>query len=329
MNALPIKNENGYFEIRMEAIGGMGANLAGKMLAEAAVIHMDLNGATFSSYGSEKTGTPLKAFVRLGPGDEEIAIGGPVVNPHILVIFHTILRDILPVTSGLIKDGIVIVNSTMTPAEAKEFFDLPGGHIYVLDCEKIVVEEKVKINTVMMGAITKVSTFIEPDAVKKAITKALGKFGEKTIQANIKGFERAMNEMQYEHFDWPEGMEGIPVASATQKIGYMNAPLGGAILNPGNTIDRDVSGSRAGWIPVWHEDECTHCGMCEVACPDFCFSFEKGVDKKGKEGMINLGIDYQFCKGCLKCVDVCPTDALTREKEADFDVNKIRRAKTF
>ncbi len=329
MNALPIKNEYGYFEIRMEAIGGMGANLAGKMLTEAAVIHMDLNGATFSSYGSEKTGTPLKAFVRLGPGDEEIAIGGPVLEPHILVIFHTILRDILPVTSGLVKDGVVIVNSTMTPAEVKDFFDLPGGHIYVLDCEKIVVEEKVRINTVMMGAVTKVSNFIDPDAVRKAIAKGLGKLDEKIVQANIKGFERAMDEMHYEHFDWPEGMEGIPIAHATQKIGYMNAPLGGAILNPGNTIDRDVSGSRAGWIPVWHEDECTDCGMCEVACPDFCFTFEEGIDKKGKKGMINLGIDYQFCKGCLKCVDICPTDALTSEKEADFDVEKIGRAKTF
>lgn len=329
MNALPIKNEFGYFEIRMEAIGGMGANLAAKMLTEAAVIHMDLNGATFSSYGSEKTGTPLKAFVRLGPGDEDISIGGPVIEPHILVIFHTILRDILPVTSGLVKDGVIIVNSTMAPAEAKEYFDLPGGHIYVLDCDKIVVEEKVKINTVMMGAITKVSNFIEPDAVKKAIAKALGKFGEKTVNANIKAFERAMGEMQYEHFDWPEGMEGIPVAGSTQKIGYLNAPLGGAILNPGNTIDRDVSGSRSGYIPVWHEEECIHCAMCEVTCPDFCFSFKEGVDKKGKTGMLNFGIDYQFCKGCLKCIEVCPTDALTSEKEADFDVEKIRRVKTF
>ena len=138
-----------------------------------------------------------------------------------------------------------------------------------------------------------------------------------------------MDEMQYEHFDWPEGMEGIPVASATQKIGYMNAPLGGAILNPGNTIERDVSGSRAGWIPVWHEDKCIHCAMCETACPDFCFTFEQGIDNKGKEGMVNRGIDYQYCKGCLKCVTVCPADALTKEKEADFDVDKIRRAKTF
>lgn len=31
---LPITNESGNFEIRLESIGGLGANLCGKMLGE-------------------------------------------------------------------------------------------------------------------------------------------------------------------------------------------------------------------------------------------------------------------------------------------------------
>ena len=27
--------------------------------------------------------------------------------------------------------------------------------------------------------------------------------------------------------------------------------------------------------------------------------------------MFLKGIDYQYCKGCLKCVNACPTDALS------------------
>lgn len=54
MTVLPAHNELGYFEIRLESIGGLGANLAGKMLAEAGVIGQGLNGIHFSSYGSEK-----------------------------------------------------------------------------------------------------------------------------------------------------------------------------------------------------------------------------------------------------------------------------------
>jgi len=326
---LPRKNDLGYFEIRMEAIGGMGANLAGKMLTEAAVIHMGMNGATFSSYGSEKTGTPLKSFVRLAPGDVEIAIGGPVAEPHMLVIFHTILRDVLPVTSGLLKDGIVIVNGKMTPSEAKEYFNLPGGHIYTIDGWSIVIEEKVRINTVLMGSVAKATGFITPEACITAIKHGLGKkISQQVMDSNIKGFNRGMNEMQYQHFPWPENLEKIPIATSKQVIGYANAPIGGAILNPGNTIDRDVSGSRTGKIPVWHADKCIQCAMCELSCPDYCFSFELET-RDGKELMFNKGIDYQYCKGCLKCVAVCPKAALTAEVESDYDVKKIAHKKKF
>ena len=49
-----------YYEIRLESIGGLGANLCGKMLGELGVKYLDVNSSNFSSYGSEKTGTPVK-----------------------------------------------------------------------------------------------------------------------------------------------------------------------------------------------------------------------------------------------------------------------------
>ena len=57
-----IKNELGYYDIRMESIGGQGANLAGKILAEAGVMGMGWNGVSFAAYGSEKKGTPVRTW---------------------------------------------------------------------------------------------------------------------------------------------------------------------------------------------------------------------------------------------------------------------------
>ena len=57
-------DRDGFFGIRFESIGGLGAHLAGQMLAEAGVLRQGLNGSHFSSYGSEKKGTPVKSFVR-------------------------------------------------------------------------------------------------------------------------------------------------------------------------------------------------------------------------------------------------------------------------
>ena len=59
-----LKSGKDYYEIRLESIGGLGANLCGKMLGELGVKYLGLNSSSFSSYGSEKTGTPVKAFIR-------------------------------------------------------------------------------------------------------------------------------------------------------------------------------------------------------------------------------------------------------------------------
>jgi pyruvate ferredoxin oxidoreductase gamma subunit len=42
--------------------------------------------------------------------------------------------------------------------------------------------------------------------------------------------------------------------------------------------------------------------------------------------MFLQGIDYQYCKGCLKCVEACPTDALSdlRELLGYADDNRVK-----
>ena len=34
--------------------------------------------------------------------------------------------------------------------------------------------------------------------------------------------------------------------------------------------------------------------------------------------MVNRGLDYYHCKGCLRCVEVCPTSALVPALEKDY-----------
>ena len=47
-------------------------------------------------------------------------------------------------------------------------------------------------------------------------------------------------------------------------------------------------------------------------------------DDKGKDNAFMLGVDYQYCKGCQRCVVICPVEALTTEVETDHDVNQLR-----
>ena len=91
MITLPQTNELGFFEIRLESIGGLGANLAGKMLAEAGVVGAGLNGVSFSSYGSEKKGTAVKAHIRFCEINTNIRDTSPVERPHVVGVFHEAL----------------------------------------------------------------------------------------------------------------------------------------------------------------------------------------------------------------------------------------------
>lgn len=101
---LPVTNEYGYFEIRLESIGGLGANLCGKMLGELGALYLSLNSLSFSSYGSEKRGSPVKSYIRWSPASHPLRINSPVLQPHVLGIFHEGLIGTYPVLDGISAD---------------------------------------------------------------------------------------------------------------------------------------------------------------------------------------------------------------------------------
>ena len=51
--------------------------------------------------------------------------------------------------------------------------------------------------------------------------------------------------------------------------------------------------------PVFNRDYCIDCQFCWVFCPDISIISR---DKK------MVGVDYEHCKGCGICVEVCPTN---------------------
>ena len=111
--SLPVTNENGSYEIRLESIGGLGANLCGKMLGELGALSLSLNSLSFSSYGSEKRGSPVKAYVRWCADDRPLRVNSPVTRPHLLGIFHEGLIGTYPVLDGVTVD----TKSVLFPSE--------------------------------------------------------------------------------------------------------------------------------------------------------------------------------------------------------------------
>lgn len=327
-NILPLTNDNGYFEMRLESIGGLGANLCGKMLGELGALYLSLNASSFSSYGSEKRGSPVKAFIRWCAEDKQIRINSPVVTPHILCIFHEGLLGKHPVLEGTTKDTKIILNTTLSPEDAREKWSITEGTLYCIDALKIAMECKSRINMVLLGAIAKASGFIPMDDVETLCRETIGKKYPALIQANLAGVKQGYAQLS-EGILLSEEVAAATAqnaahapheaATATQAYtwGYDNAPLGGVNPRAGSSVSNDLSPSREGYIPLFLQEKCINCGLCDSTCPDMVFQFKPG-DVNGQPAMMNCGLDYLHCKGCLRCVEVCPTGALVKALEKDY-----------
>ena len=325
---LPITDENGYYEIRLESIGGLGANLCGKMLGELGLKYLGLNSASFSSYGSEKTGTPVKGFIRYSGPEVDIRIHSPIKKPHLLAVFHSALLTDASVLEGCGSYTDIIVN-TVNGKEQEGFLEPEKYHgVYFVDAQKIAIETKSRVNVVMLGAMAKVMGFVELEALNAICEASLGKKYPAALSGNLEGIKRGFEEVKKAADQYLDGKSRQAERKAGREAetvegtldvpvwGYETAPIGGVNPNYGNSVVNDLSPSRQGYFPIFIPEKCINCGLCDTTCPDMVFQFQKG-EFKGREMMINKGLDYYHCKGCLRCVDVCPVQALVSGVEAE------------
>lgn len=366
--SLPLINDNGYYEIRLESIGGLGANLCGKMIGELGLQCLGLNSASFSSYGSEKTGTPVKSFIRYCEPKKEIRVHSPVVSPHLLCIFHEALLSDESVLKGCTRDTVIVLHTSDAPCHAadrlRRLTARTGiGALYTLPAQELAIKTHSRINVVMLGAIAKASGFIPLSAAEEICAGTLGKKYPDALAANLAGLRAGYEAASPVPMPPLQDSFGNSTASDTVQAGgaavsnpvepvvpkaadtirpYSPAaadaalpgssesadraqsassnaasmPAGGINPHFGNSVINDVSPSRQGYIPVFLQDKCINCGLCDSTCPDMVFQFKEGT-YRGKEMMINCGLDYYHCKGCLRCVAVCPTHALVKGLEAE------------
>jgi len=191
------------FQIRIHSRGGQGAKTAGIVIARA-YIEQGRFAQTFAEYGPERSGAPMKTFLRLS--DEEIRLHGDVERPDMVVVMDASLLPSVDVADGIGKGGILLVN---TPKSEKEIaFEIKNKNcqIHTIDASGIAKEllGKNLPNTVMVGAIAKLYPEIP---FKEVANKLQDKFGAKLAQEmidkNLEALERGYEAATGQQF--PEG----------------------------------------------------------------------------------------------------------------------------
>ncbi len=111
---------------------------------------------------------------------------------------------------------------------------------------------------------------------------------------------------------------GIRELGAEEKVGWDEVPQGTILESFEEVLTENVAHIKpedrpysdfnsytatvASWRvikPVYNRDICIDCQNCWVWCPD------TSIISRDKQ---MLGIDYDHCKGCGVCVEVCPTN---------------------
>ena len=185
-------------EIRWHGRGGQGAKTASLLLADAA-FNTGKYIQGFPEYGPERMGAPITAYNRIS--DKPITIHSNIYEPDYVVVVDDTLLASVPVTSGLKKEGAIVINTTKSSEQLKELLKGYEGAIYTIDARKVSEEALGKYfpNTPMLAAIVKVTGIMTDEELLEDMKKSFKhKFAKKpeVIEGNMKALELALKEVK-------------------------------------------------------------------------------------------------------------------------------------
>jgi pyruvate ferredoxin oxidoreductase gamma subunit len=176
-------------EIRIHGRGGQGNVAAAELLANAAFKDGKFAQA-FPSFGAERIGAPVQAFVRID--GKPIRTREEVRQPGYLIVQDQYLIDTVPVLDGLMPDGLVIVNADTCPEDLQLKTTATVATIPATEIALEIIGKPIP-NAIMIGAFCSITGLVSLEAVQRAIRE---KFPGKVGENNVAALERAHELMQ-------------------------------------------------------------------------------------------------------------------------------------
>jgi len=173
-------------EIRIHGRGGQGNVTAGELLAVAAFEDGKYSQA-FPAFGSERMGSPVRAFVRVS--DHKIRTRSQVLHPDYVIVQDPSLLAAENVLEGLKPEGMAIINSEETP----EALDLQTkAQVVTVPAFKIAREVigRPVPNTVLMGSFAAATGLVTLEAIERSIRHRFrGEIADRNVEAARKAYQ--------------------------------------------------------------------------------------------------------------------------------------------
>ena len=188
-------SKSDYLEIRWHGRGGQGVVTAGKLLAETALGTGQYFQA-FPDYGPERMGAPIRAFTRIS--SKPITIHSQIETPEVVLVLDPTLLATVAVTEGLHEDGVLLVNTSMEPAEIRKITGYQTGKVFTVDASHIAIDEMGReiTNTPMLGALARATGLFKMEDLTEQLRAWFSKKVSSTVvEANVRALLRAANEV--------------------------------------------------------------------------------------------------------------------------------------
>jgi len=179
-------------EIRWHGRGGMGAVTSAELVTRAAISEGKY-AQSFPSFGPERRGAPVIAFLRIS--DEFIKTRTAIYEPDIVVVLDPGLLQAVDVTSGLKRNAKIVINSRKSPAELQSEFGYKWP-VAVVNAT-IIARETIGMpitNTAMIGALLKVTEAVKFDSVVEQLHERFGARAKGNIEAMKRAYEETVIE---------------------------------------------------------------------------------------------------------------------------------------
>ncbi len=146
----------------------------------------------FPSFGPERRGAPVQAFVRIS-NKVPIRIRAEITEPDIVVVFDPRLLHIAGVTSGLKEGGTLVINSRRQLKDIEAEFGT-NWQLAIIDATTIAHELLGVniVNTTMIGALIRVSGVVRLDSLHEPLNERFGRLAEKNINAMKRAYEETL-----------------------------------------------------------------------------------------------------------------------------------------
>ena len=184
-------DSNQLIEIRWHGRGGQGAVTSAELMARAAISEGKYAQA-FPSFGPERRGAPVMAFVRISE-QQPVRIRADIREPDVVVVLDPSLMSIVDIASGLKPAGMVVLNTRKDAGQISEDLGI-NSPLALVDATGIAREVLGLpiTNTTMVGALIKATGVVGLGSMMEPLKLRFGRLADRNIDAMRRAYEETV-----------------------------------------------------------------------------------------------------------------------------------------